>query len=94
VLRRAIHLHARRPEISMTGRAVVAVLALPFGAGALLALLRGAWGDAVLFAGMFVLAGYAASTGISLYARRRAHHSGGLPRITLPRKRRGRTATK
>lgn len=89
MLRRAIHLHARQPQIGLGGRVVVALLALPFGIGALLAR---SWADALLFSGMFLLAGYAAVTGISLYARRRAHHSGGLPRISLPRKRRGRTA--
>ena len=91
-LRRAIHLHARQPEISLAGRLVVAALALPFAAGALLAVARGAWTDALLVAGMILLAGFAASTGINLYARRRAHRGGSVPRGPLHPKRRGRAA--
>jgi hypothetical protein len=79
-MKRTPQVHSRAPNIGILGRLFVGLLALPFGVGSALALARGAWLDALLFAAMFLLAGYAAWTGIHLYARRAAPHAGGLPR--------------
>jgi uncharacterized membrane protein len=93
-LRRAIQLHSKHAQIGIAGRLVVAALALPFGIGAVLALQRGAWTDVLLFSGMFVLAGYAAMTGIDRYARRRASRGGTVQRGTVHLKRRGRASSR
>jgi hypothetical protein len=79
-MKRTRQQHSRRPEIGVWGRVFVALLALPFGVGAVLGALRGNLLDAALFTGMFLIAGYAAWTGIHLYARRLPRRSGGLER--------------
>ena len=85
-MKRTIQLHDRQPQIGLIGRLFVGVLALPFGVGALLGVFRGSWLDALLFTGMFLVAGYAAWTGIHLWTRRQPPRSGGLPRESVHRK--------
>jgi hypothetical protein len=79
-MRRTPQQHVRGPAIGLLGRIFVGVLALPFGVGAVLGSVRGQWLDALLFTGMFLIAAYAAWTGIHLYARGVQHRTGGLPR--------------
>ena len=82
-MKRTPQIHTRKPEIGLLGRIFVGVLALPFGIGAVLGARRGDWVDALLFAAMFVIAGYSAWTGIHLYARALRHPAGRVPRAPV-----------
>lgn len=92
-MKRTTQQHTRQPAIGLFGRVFVAVLALPFGVGALLAVQRGNRLDALLFAGMFLIACYAAWTGIHLYARGLRRRAGGLPRAPIHAKVHGQRAS-
>ena len=81
--------HARGPRIGAGGRVFVALLALPFAIGAVLAVRRGDLWDTLLFGGMCLVAGYAAWIGIHYWAAGQPLRTGGLPRETVPRKARG-----
>jgi hypothetical protein len=78
---------SRRPDVGLLSRLFVGVLALPFGIGAGLALLRGAWPDAAVLGALFLVAAWAAWTGINLYARRGGGFTNHIPRAPLQPKR-------
>jgi hypothetical protein len=71
---------SRRPDVGLLSRIFVAVLALPFGIGAILAVRRAAWLDAVVLTALFVTAAWAAWAGINLYARRAGGFTNHVPR--------------
>jgi hypothetical protein len=83
---------SKRPDVGFLSRAFVAVLALPFGIGAGLAVRRGSWPDAVVLGALFITAAWAAWAGINLYAKRPGGFTNHVPRGHLHPKQKPRSS--